>query len=163
MNRREAYLDEFRVIFVPFLEGTRDARKRVNHLFLGFFFEIGIGFDRENIWFGEFESSDVPGIFGDIVGHDVDFDIGIVSVDLIFEEFRIFAINHEKESNHPVGIGDLETELWSGVRLVEKVFMFFEGIVEDIEDLFCHKDPLFIEAINRYFEDSFMCAQFFWE
>jgi|GEM_PF-6383995 len=163
MDGSESDLDKFDIAFTSFLESACDARKRIDHLFLSLFLEIGIGFNRENIGLREFELPYVSCFLRDIVSNGVDLDIGIVSIDLILEELRIFAIDHEKESNNPICIGYLEAKFWSRIGFVEKILVFLKGVVEDIQDLFRHKNPLFIEAIDSDFEDSFMCAQFFWE
>lgn len=158
---RKPYLYDLRIVFPAFLESACDGRKRIHTLFLGFFLEIGIYLDGEDIRLHERESAYEASAFRDIILDFPYLDIGIMSIDLVFQEFRISTVYNEKEAYDTADIRHLETEFGSGIGFSENIFVFLDSIMEDIQYLFRHENPLFIEAVDGYFENGFIFIQMF--
>lgn len=154
MDRGEPYLDDLRIVLSAFLQSARDGGKRIYTLFLGFFLEIGIYLDREDIRLDESELSYVSSGLRHIIVHFSYLDIGIVSIYLILEKLCIIAIDREKESDNSADIRHLEAELRCCVFFTEKRLVFLKRIMEDVQNLLRHENTFFVEAIDRYFEDS---------
>lgn len=159
MNRRKVYLNEFCVILSALLECARDGRIGIDTFFFRSFFEIGIDFNRRNVGFYEFQMSGKSLFSLQIVSYFAYFDIGIVCIDLVPDEFGKPFLNDEEKSDYSVDIGNLKTEFRSGIGLVKKSFMLLKCIMKNIQNLLRHKYSLFIEAIDGYFEDGFFCRQ----
>lgn len=159
MNGGKSYLNKLRIIFPSLLKGSGDRRKWIHTFFLGFFLEIGIDLDRENIGFYEGEFPYVSSVFRYIFFYCMYLDIGVVCIDLVFQKLRISRIDDEKKPNRSSDIRYLETEFRCRVGFPSESFMLFERIVKYIQNLLRHKNSFFVEAIDRDFEDSFGWVQ----